>query len=208
MKMRKFFTVIPLQGPGKLIPHQYQAVGNTMLQMDTETCFPILTAINGYVQPGEEFRLIAVMTDTEDGHRNRDALRQELDLLCGRKGLVCPRGIETVPVAVDDRVSTHVATFQKLIDLVDDDDELFACMTFGTKPLSTAVQMAVQYAYRVKRNASIACIVYGQIDRTGGESKASVYDMTALIQLDELVRVLADRGVTNPKEMIDRILSL
>ena len=205
--MKKFFTVIPLQGLGKLNPYQYQAIGNTLLQMDAETCFPILTAVNGYVRPGEKFRLIAVMTDTEDGRRNRDMLQQELEQLCGRKGLVCPQ-IETIPVGVDERVAAHVATFQKLIDLVDDDDELFACMTFGTKPLSTAVQMAVQYAYRVKRNASVTCIVYGQIDRTGGESKAFVYDMTALIQLDELVRVLADRGVTNPKETIDRILAL
>ena len=206
--MKKFFTVIPLQKLGQLKPQRYQAVGNTLLQMDIETCFPILTALNGYVQQEEEFRLIAVMTDTEDGRRNRDTLRQELEQLCERKGLVCPRGIETVSVPVDERVSTHVATFQKLIDLVDDDDELFACMTFGTKPLSTAVQMAVQYAYRIKRNASISCIVYGQIDRTGEESKASVYDMTALIQLDEIVRVLADRGVDNPKETIDRVLSL
>lgn len=205
--MKKFFTVVPLQGPGKLIPYQYQAVGNTLLQMDAETSFPILAAVNGYVRPGEEFRLIAVMTDTEDGRRNRDALRQELERLCEKKGLVCPQ-IETVSVPADERVAAHVATFQKLIDLVGDDDELFACMTFGTKPLSTAVQMAVQYAYRVKRNASVSCIVYGQIDRTGGESKASVYDMTALIQLDELVRVLADRDVENPKETIDRILSL
>ena len=205
--MKKFFTVIPLQGLGKLNPYQYQAVGNTLLQMDAETCFPILTAVNGYVQPGEEFRLIAVTTDTEDGRRNRDALRRELEGLCGEKGLVCPE-VETVPVTVDDRVSTHVATFQKLIDLVDDDDELFACITFGTKPLSIAVQMAVQYAYRVKRNTSISCIVYGQIDWTEGTNSASVYDMTALVQLDELVRVLADRGVANPKETIDRILAL
>lgn len=205
--MKKFFTVIPLQGPGKLIPYHYQSVGNTRLQMDTETCFPILTAVNGFVGPGEEFRLITVMTDTEDGRRNHAALRRELEQLCEKEGLIYPQ-IETISVAVDERVAAHVATFQKLIELVDDDDELFSCMTFGTKPLSTAVQMAVQYAYRVKRNASISCILYGQIDRSAGESRASVYDMTALIQLDEIVRLLADRGVTNPKETIDRILSL
>lgn len=205
--MKKFFAAIPLQG--KLDSYQYQAVGNTLLQMDTATCFPILTAINGYVQPGEEFRLIAVMTNTEDCRRNRDTLQQELAQLCERKGLICPKGLEIVIVAEDEQVSTHVATFQKLIDLVDDDDELFACMTYGTKPLSTAIQMAVQYAYRVKSNASITCIVYGQVVRVRGEVKGSyVYDMTALIQLDEIVRVLADRGVANPKETIDRILSL
>lgn len=206
--MKKFFTVIPLQKAGNLNPQVYRAVGNTRLQMEQATCFPILTAVNGYAQPGEDFRLIAVMTDTEDGRRNLDLLRAELEQLCAEKGLVCSRGVETVPVPVDERVATHVATFQKLIDLVEDDDELFLCMTFGTKPLSTAVQMAVQYAYRVKRNASITCIVYGSIDRSGETPVPSVYDMTALVRLDELVRVLADRGVKDPQTMIERILSL
>jgi len=32
--------------------------------------------------------------------------------------------------------------------------------------------------------------------------------MTALVQMDEIVRVLADRGVKNPKELIDKIISL
>lgn len=205
--MKKFFTVIPLQKAGGLNPHLYRAVGNTALQMERATCFPVLTAVSGYAMPGEDFRLIAVMTDTEDGRRNCGLLRAELEQLCAEKGLVC-QGIEIVPAPMDERVSTHVATFQKLIDLVEDDDELFACMTFGTKPLSTAVQMAVQYAYRVMRNTSISCIVYGQIDRTGGSEKAFVYDMTALVQMDEIVRVLAGRGVKDPKTMIDRILTL
>jgi hypothetical protein len=71
--------------------------------------------------------------------------------------------------------------------------------------------MAVQYAYRIKKNTSISCIVYGQIDRPGKDPEtwsAKVYDMTTLVQLDEIVRVLADRGVANPKETIDSILSL
>ena len=206
--MKKFFSVIPLQKPDRLKPQLYRAVGNTRLQTEQATCFPILTAVNGYALPGEDFRMIAVVTDNKEGRHNLGLLQTELDRLRAEKGLVCSRGVETVFVPMDERVSTHVATFQKLIDLVDDDDELFACMTYGTKPLSTAVQMAVQYAYRVKRNASISCIVYGHIDWSEGEGKPCVYDMTALVRLDELVRVLADRGVTNPKETIDRILSL
>ena len=206
--MKKFFTVVPLQKPGQLNPQLYRAVGNTRLQTQRETCFPILTAVNGHALPGEDFRLIAVETDTQDSRYNLGLLRAELEQLCAEKGLVCSRSVEAVPVPVDEQVSTHVATFQKLIDLVEDDDELFACMTFGTKPLSTAVQMAVQYAYRVKRNASISCIVYGLLDWSVKPPVPYVYDMTALIQLDELVRVLADRGVTNPKETIDRILAL
>lgn len=35
----------------------------------------------------------------------------------------------------------HRADGLKLLDYVDDEDELFACMTFGTKPLSQAMKV-------------------------------------------------------------------
>jgi len=97
---------------------------------------------------------------------------------------------------------------KELLDYVDDDDELFVCMTYGTKPLSTALMMATQYAYRIKSNTSISCVVYGLLDRNVTPNVHKVYDMTALIQLDEIVRILAERGVTNPKEVIHSILEL
>ena len=101
-----------------------------------------------------------------------------------------------------------MATFQKLLDYVDDDDELFCCITFGTKPLAQTLLLAIQYAYRVKRNASISCILYGHIARTADGSAASVYDMTALTQLDEIVHLLAQRGVRDPRAALEGLLSL
>lgn len=209
--MKKFFTAVPLQYKSdELDIIAYQAVGNTRLQLDGPVSFPILAAAGGYVQPGEEFRLIAVMADGESTRRNRDRLAEQLEELCRRKGLRCPGGVETILIGGSQTVSTHVETFQKLLDYVDDDDELFSCMTFGTKPLSQAMMLAVQYAYRVKRNASISCIVYGEVDRSKPKpwDTGFVYDMTALIQLDEIVHILAEHKVSHPKEMLDRILSL
>ena len=209
--MKKFFTAIPLQqSPEGLNSVAYQAVGNSRLQMESKTSFPVLTTVNGYVQPGEEFRLIAVMPDSEATRRNRDTLTAQLEQLCARKGLCCPKGVETVLISGNQEVSAHVETFQKLLDYVDDDDELFCCMTFGTKPLSHAMLLAVQYAYRVKRNASISCIVYGEVDRTGPKpwKKGKVYDMTALIQLDEIIHMLAEQGVSNPQAALNAVLSL
>lgn len=209
--MKKFLTAVPLQhSPEGLSTVSYQAVGNSRLQMEEAVSFPILTAVNGCVQPGEDFRLIAVMPDSEATRRNRDALSAQLARLCKRKGLRCPNGVETVLTGDSQEVSGHVAVFQKLLDYVDDDDELFCCMTFGTKPLSHAMLLAVQYAYRVKRNASISCVVYGEIDRTGPRpwNTGRIYDMTALIQLDEVVHMLAERGVKDPRAALDAILSL
>ena len=175
--------------------------------MEGKTSFPILAAVQGYVEPGEAFRLVAVMPETEDGRRNLKALKAELAALCEEKGIVCKSGVELVPAPADERVSSHVGTFQRLIDYVDDEDELFACITYGTKPQSMAVLMSVQYAYRMMKNTSLGCVVYGQIDRSEGE-KAYIYDETALVQMDEIVRVLADRGVKNPRAVIDSLLKL
>lgn len=209
--MKKFFTVVPMQQKGDLTGYVYQARGNADLQMENATRFPILTSVNAYAVPGEDFRLIAVMPDLENERYNCGLLREELQKLCDAKGLTCSKGVEVVIISADEKVSSHVATFQTLLDYVDDEDELHICMTYGTKPLSTAVIMAAQYAYRVKKNASLSCVLYGKIVRPERDKATwygEVYDMTALIQLDEIVRVLANRGVENPKETIDRILEL
>ena len=204
--MKKFFTCVPLQPEGKLGSYFYEPVGNELLRMDRETSFPILAAVEGYAVPGEPFRLIAVTAETEDGRRNHARLQQELASLCADRGLVCPQGAEIVAAARDERVLSHVGTFRELIDLVDDGDELFACITFGTKPQSIALRMAVQYAYRVKRNTAISCIVYGEVNRAAGTTR--IYDETALVQLDEIVRMLADRGVADPGAAIDILLRM
>lgn len=209
--MKKFITVIPLQVQGQLRRYHYQAVDNSRLQMDGPTSFPILTAVNGYVQPGEEFHLLAIAADSEDGRRNCAVLRDELERLCRTKGCPCPQ-VETIPAPADEGVAAQIAAFQRLIACVEDDDELFVCVTYGTKLLSQVTLMAVQYAYQAKKNTSISCVVYGQIDRSGGQEPerwtARIYDETALLQLGEIVRVLVQRGTADPRAALDEILSL
>lgn len=208
--MKKFITVIPLQVKGQLECYRYEAVGNDRLSMEEATSFPILTAVQGYVEPGENSQVIAVVIDTESGRVNLSVLEQQLQALADHCGIPCPE-LVTVEIPEDEAVATHAATFRKLIDHLDDDDELFACLTFGTKPLSEAVRMAVQYAYRVKRNASISCIVYGQIIRPDDDRThwyGRVHDETALLRLDEIVRLLADQGVENPGAVLDTLMAL
>lgn len=210
--MKKFYSIIPLQNTlnEEKSACCYRAVGNEKLQLDYKTRFPIMTAMDGYTKPGEEIAVIVVATDVDAVRRNLALFQEEVENLCRRKKLVCD-GVQVITAPSDDRVATHAATFQKLLDYAEDGDELFCCMTYGTKPMSTALMMAIQYAYRVKRNTSISCIVYGGVLRPNDDKSTwipSVYDMTALVQLDEIVRVLADRGVENPKSIIDSILAL
>lgn len=208
MMMKKFIFATSLQ-PGAFEAFHYRAVGNDLLEMPAEAKvhYPILTAVSGYVEEGEEFEVVEVITDTKATQKNHQIFVEELSALCACKKNRCKAHHEIV-IPDDERVTVQLDTFQKLIDKVADDDELFACLTYGSKPLVTAIKMAVQYAYRVLNNASIRCIVYGKIYWPASAGKADVVDMTALIQLDEIVRVLANQHLSNPKEVISRILSL
>ena len=209
--MKKFFTVIPLQSEDKLDSYCYKAMENKRLAMEEKTAFPIMTVINGYLEPGETSQVIVVLTDIENVRRNYPRFLDELQQLCERKGLVQPE-IKEIVVPLDDSVNAQIDLFQKLIEYTEDGDELFACITYGDKPISMAVRMAVQYAYRVMRNTTIDCIVYGQIDRSAGSDRSlwtgKVYDETGLVRLDEIVRLMADQKVANPKGILRDIFAL
>ena len=210
--MKKFFTIIPLQNKFGLESCHYVPVGNSLLDLEGETSFPILTAVNGFAQSGEEIRIIAVATvdaDKDATKANRELFKKDAEELCRRKGvLLPPDGVEFVLIPNDPSVNGQVDVFSRLIRLVEDDDELFACMTYGTKPLSMALTMAIHYAYRIKKNASISCLLYGEINRSVTPHTARVYDMTALPQLDELVHTLAESKVDQPELLLDSLFHL
>ena len=207
--MKKFFSVIPYQGRGQLLAFRYEAVDNPALQMEEKISFPILTAINGYAQEGEEIRVITVRTDLQSVRANSQVFEKAVTDLCRKKGLKLPRGIEFVTVPNDDRISVLTDTFQELISKAEDGDDLYACLTYGTKLQPIVLNMAVQYAYRLQKNTSIGCMLYGKVTRgEGSEAYAEVFDMTLLSRLDELTRLLADKGVSDPRTIIHQILSV
>ncbi|MCR5137659.1 MAG: TM1812 family CRISPR-associated protein [Oscillospiraceae bacterium] len=208
--MKRFFTSIPLQVGNGLAAVRYQAVDNKKLQTDFDTCFPILTAINGYVNAEEPFAVVSVIPDSGVGRENYRRLTEELAQLCGRKGLRTPEMV-CVEYAEDMRVGAMTELFLKLSEQVKDDDELYSCVTFGTKLVSTVMILAVQYGYQVRKNVTIDGIVYGEISRPDPDPaswKARVYDETGLLQLEETARLLAQSGVRDPSAAIRGILNL
>ena len=202
--MKKFFMITPQQPEGMLRAQRYCVEGNSLLEFAGETHFPIIPVLNGYLEEGDEARLITVTYDSDDCRRNLEALRSEVEQVCAAKGAMCV--IDSVEVPFDDSVAAIIHVFQELINRVDDNDELHACITYGSKPMPLALVMAMQYAYRIKENASIECVVYGQLDRSMQPPSARIYDVTALVQLDEIVRLLAERGVADPESALKAIV--
>ena len=153
--MKKFICVIPRQKAGDLSNVRYQAQGNRALDYPGTTRFPVIPLIWGYGQEGEEIRVIALSADYDNCRCNLELLKEELEALCKDRGLSCPKGVEVVEVPFDESLDSHIATFQKLIDRTEDGDDLYACLTFGSKPTPLVEVMAMQYAYRVHRDVTI-----------------------------------------------------
>lgn len=204
--------------------NKYEAIGNSKLDYK-ETRFPLLPLLNGYAERDEKIRIIAAVPNTPQCFDHLDQLKEEVAELQEEKGFLCD-GVESFIFTYSGDVNAQIELFQKLLYYMEDNDTLYACLTYGNKPMPIAELMALQYGYRVMNNVSIGCLVYGEVDHSAvpkqktitdratgkprviDEYPMRIFDITALIQLDEIVRLLADQKVKKPKKFLDRILEL
>ena len=208
--MKKFIMTSPYQPKADLEKKirglekgKYIAADNQLLAYDTPTCFPIITAINGYVDEGEEIELITIVSDYENAEYNYGLLKEEIESLSKKKGFKYT--LKEVRVPYNNEIDTELGLFEKLIDCTADDDTLYACITYGSKPFPLIQIMALNYAYRIRKNVSIGCIVYGAKDHNES-GKMKVYDITSLLYIDEAVRLMAEQKIENPTELIKNLL--
>lgn len=200
--MKKFITTSPYQKEGALSKGYYKAADNQILAYDAPTSFPIISVINGYVEPGEEIEIITIIPDYENSKYNYGLLKEEVEALSKIKGFRYT--LKEVNVPYNNAIDTELKLFGKLIDCTADGDTLYSCITYGSKPFPIIQIMALNYAYRIRKNVSIGCIVYGANDHN--TQSMSVYDITSLLYIDEAVRLMAEQKVENPTELIKNLL--
>lgn len=201
--MKKFIMTSPYQPKGRLEKGIYKAADNQLLAYDIPTSFPILSAVNGYVESGETIEIITIVSDYDNAKYNYELFKEEVSQLSRNKGFNYT--MKAVSIPYDNSINTELELFGKLIDCMSDDDTLFVCITYGSKPFPLVQIMALNYAYRIRKNVSIGCIVYGAKDHNNGNME--VYDITSLLYIDEAVRLMAEQKIENPTDMIKNLLT-
>ena len=96
------------------------------------------------------------------------------------------------------------------------DEELYACITYGTKPTPIVESMALNYAYKLKKNVSVGCIVYGRFmnhnprltaeENEKNKENNGIYDTRALFFMDSMVNKLAEMKAPDPENAIRSML--
>lgn len=205
--MKKILTIAPLQHvePGDLF---YDAVNNDKLQYNVSTCFPVLPLIHGYVEAGDAVEILVLTTENHEiALRNYQTIECEVIRLCGGIGASCT--VSRISVPFDETVESHLDTFKTLIGKISDGDTVLVDMTYGPKCLAIILMMAMNYGYRICKDCTIECFVYGSLDfRDEHPCGKRIYDITSLFLMDQIVNELAKSGNRNPMKAIESILTM
>lgn len=200
----KKFLMVTSQLPEKMLnEHIYTPADNPDLAYGAAH-FPAIPLFNAYVEEEETVEVITITYDIPECHRNIKLLEEEIAAVCTAKH--ASYSLDSIEVPFDDSIEAILNVYQQLIKRLTDGDDLFADITYGSKPMPIVLTMALQYAYRTLANVSIECVVYGQISHHKEPKEAKIYDVTALVQLDEIVSLIADSNVADPAAAISKII--
>ena len=206
--MRKFITFVPMQHADNLLYEKYEAMDNEKLQMDGKTHFPVIPMINGYVENGEKFSVIAVYEEgNADCKNNTEVMKNEIKSIAEKKGAEFE--LVAVEISKEENIEEYMKNLTRIVDNIDDGDVVYACITYGTKPTPIVEFTALNLVSKLKNNVMIDCIVYGKINRDKNMAmSACIYDVTALFYLNSIVDSIDRINMSDPIDAIKKILDI
>ena len=206
--MKKFFTSVPYQKSGELIKAIYRPVGNAKLVYEKAHSLPILNAVNNFTEKGEEIEVIFIIGENENIKRNLGSVESFLDELVLERELKCRK--KYIYYRDSDDITVMLELYGNLIRCCDDDDEIYSCITYGSKPVPIVQMMAMRYAFHVKKNVYIGMIVYGKAhgnkQNEDSEKIFDIYDMTSLFYIDDLSEKFSRMAVKDPEKILESLI--
>ena len=201
--MKKYICFCSRQALNDHLP--YQAMDNQRLSYGA-TNYPIVPVINGYGEAGDEIEVLAFTENLGECQNNYEKLNNEVLALCEEKGMILHGGAVTrIEFPLDDAIDSQLVLFDKMIDHIDDGDILYACTTYSSKASVITELMALRFARMIKKNVFIECVTYGtKIFQTG---ERRIYDVTALVQLDDIMRIVTLTGRKEPQKLLRKLIA-
>lgn len=192
---------------------EYNVHNNHSLGNVVKVYFPIEALFDGYISEGDSIAVIIMFEqEHENSISNARRIENTVKKICEERNASCK--IEYVETSKEEGINEHLKTYSKLIKKIEDNDILYTCITFGTKVIPIIEMMVLSYAYHLKKNVTVAAIVYGKIFwRKSPEGKSIVdrgelYDVTALFDMNEMNNLLAKEKINNSTDIINRILNI
>lgn len=211
MATKKYLTSIARQKiidtPDAGFP--YQPVGSEELMYEP-TSFPILALMNASLNEGDRASLISLrlnpVNSSDLSEINFNKLSEEAERLCKSKGTTL--NIVDFRVSNDETINAQLNLFSRLISEFENGDNVFADLTYGTKPQMLSQLFALNYISEALKDASVGRVVYGSLDFTvvPGTNRKRIYDITPLFMMNRIVNRLGEFGHPDPANAVKKIL--
>lgn len=174
--------------------------------------FPLTYIIDENVQSGDTISVITAVEKTADGTinnamENYQKYMNEISTILQERN-VKPNFIE-IPLTSDFDALTFNKFFKQVSDTIQDNDQLFSDITFGMKPYSFSMFIAIAYAAKAAKNVDVDTIIYAnRYNGSSGEkvpaNTSKIYDLTGLFYLN----AIASSAKPGQKNSLDKALGL
>lgn len=206
--MKKFITYVPMQTGSNLLKGKYISLENSKLNMNKEVIFPIECIINGYADNDEQIMLIALLEeDNIDCEDNLKLMKKRITDITAPKNIELI--IKKVYISPQETIENHLLTFKNIISLFENGNDLYTCVTFGTKPTPIIQMMALNFAHKNLKNVTIGLVAYGKVNRKQNKPVSYyIYDITALFYMNSIVDTLSALNADDALDKVEKILML
>jgi cobalamin biosynthesis Co2+ chelatase CbiK len=174
-----------MRPPGEIAEVVYPVDGNKALEYHKPVRYAINGILHNVLQKGEAVQFIFVMTTGENSccKENREIFIREFERINAEKGLLPSYADVEIPFQAVKQTYNKLIT--DLAEKVPENAEIYADMTFGSKPEVLSLFCALIFVENF-RNAVIQYIVYGKAEfnkKTRALENPVIFDLTSLYYL-------------------------
>ena len=199
-----YITSIPMLGRKKLNKMNYIPQDEILCDKDYKTAFPIISVIKKTMDSNVDNKVIAIRMKNSDSEYNLKLFEEEL-----RNINVDPNCIVCVELEEDSRYATGVDMFLQLAKEIENDSDVYACITYGTKIMIMVITYVLSSIEYLKRNVVVRSVCYGQVDRMNDEViRARIWEVIGLLRINELVKTLFEARFDNPMKALEELLNV
>ena len=153
--MKHFITAISLAKDLKTTVYK-NAESVEFLETDREFSHPILVPIQNLAESGEKIKVTVILTSKTSPFvkQNYEHFVGELNRLRDEIGFDYGE-INLIEASYDESSSKHLKLFESIINSIGSDELITADVTYGNKPTSMALQLALTYSYLYGDNTAV-----------------------------------------------------
>ena len=208
--MKVVIVTVPMRPPHKVKSVQFPVAGNKALEYDKAVFSPVNSVLAKNMKKGEEVKLIYIMTvgGNSQCELNKRTFMEELEGINSEIGAVLSS--ETIEIEFLPVKKTYNKLITDLAEKIPDNAEIFADITFGSKPDILSLFCALRFVEEF-REALVQFIVYGRVEfhnETEEIEHPMLFDVTSLYYLFKLMGTMGAADADKASEILKNFFAI